>query len=156
MRSFAPFLALLLLAGCNSAESESRQAAVPSSAVSASESASAEALPAASVAAHNATVVSSAAPQLVHQDEAPSVAVLYQKCAACHGTHAEKSALNQSAVIAGWDAQRIAKAIEGYIDGTYGGAMKVLMKNQVNNLNRAEVEALSVYIANLNPSNGAH
>ena len=61
----------------------------------------------------------------------------------------EKSALNQSAVIGEWDSKRIADAIYGYQDGTYGGAMKTLMQNQVKGLTHTEVEALSEYIANL-------
>ena len=88
-------------------------------------------------------------PQLVQKSE-NSPALLFQKCAACHGSHAEKSALNQSAVINTWDAKRIASAIVGYQDGTYGGAMKTLMHNQVKDLSRAQIEALSGYIANLN------
>jgi len=79
-----------------------------------------------------------------------SPAILFQKCAACHGNHAEKSALNQSAVIGEWDSKRIAAAIEGYQQGTYGGAMKVLMQSQVKGLTAAEIHSLSEYIANLN------
>lgn len=91
---------------------------------------------------------SAQAPQLVRKPET-TPAVLYQKCAACHGNHAEKSALNQSEIIGGWDSKRITAAIVGYQEGTYGGAMKTLMHNQVKDLSRIQIEALSDYIANL-------
>ncbi|MEJ2468707.1 MAG: hypothetical protein P8Y51_06500 [Campylobacterales bacterium] len=78
-----------------------------------------------------------------------SPAVLFQSCAACHGNHAEKSALNQSAIIGEWDSKRIAAAIVGYQEGTYGRTMRTLMQNQVKGLSRVQVEALSEYIANL-------
>jgi cytochrome c len=78
-----------------------------------------------------------------------SPAVLFQACAACHGNHAEKSALNQSAIIGEWDSDRIAAAIVGYQKGTYGRTMKTLMQNQVKGLSRVQVQALSEYIANL-------
>lgn len=95
----------------------------------------------------NVTSVTSA-PALVHAPET-SPTILYQRCAACHGNHAEKSALNQSAVIGDWDSKRIAASIVGYQDGTYGGAMKTLMQNQVKDLNRIQIEALSEYISHL-------
>lgn len=83
------------------------------------------------------------------QENTTSPAILFQKCAACHGSHAEKSALNQSAIIGTWDSQRIAAAIKGYQDGTYGGNMKTLMQSQVKGLTPVEIQALSEYIANL-------
>ncbi len=73
---------------------------------------------------------------------------LYATCAACHGQNAEKKALNASKIIKGWDAAKIASAIFGYQDGSYGGAMKGLMTAQVINLSEAEVNALAEYIAN--------
>jgi len=79
-----------------------------------------------------------------------SPAILFQKCAACHGNHAEKSALNQSAVIGEWDSKRIAAAVTGYQQGTYGRAMKTLMQNQVKELTPDQVYALAEYISNLN------
>lgn len=153
MRILLPIFALFLIAGCNSAESESRKIAVPAStAASASMISSAPMSEAKVTAAHNSTMNASSvtAPELLHKNDAPSAAMLYQKCAACHGTHGEKSALNQSQPIADWDAERIVNAIDGYLDGSYGGAMKVLMKNQVKDLNRAQIEALALYISNLN------
>lgn len=150
MKYFLPLGVLLLLAGCNApqeqrADSEAQarnETAAPPVTTTHSSVVSSEQVDAAR---NEATSVS---PQLVKQTET-SPAMLYQKCAACHGSHAEKSALNQSAVIGEWDARRIVSSIVGYQEGTYGGAMKTLMQNQVKDLSRAQIEALAEYIANL-------
>lgn len=140
MHYLLPLCFVLLLAGCNAPrEQKSSASDLPNGSTAASTAE--KALPAQS----EATSVS---PQLVRQTET-SPAVLYQKCAACHGSHAEKSALNQSAIIGEWDAKRLVSSIVGYQDGTYGGAMKTLMQNQVKDLSRAQIEALAEYIANL-------
>jgi cytochrome c553 len=76
-------------------------------------------------------------------------AALYKKCAACHGAKAEKKALNKSQVIQGWDAAKIEAALKGYKDGSYGGAMKGLMKGQVASYDDAKIKAVSEYIAGL-------
>jgi len=67
----------------------------------------------------------------------------YQKCAGCHGAHGEKSALNKSKIIKDMSKADIAAAIHGYKDGTYGGAMKGLMKGQVASLSDADITAIS-------------
>ena len=76
-------------------------------------------------------------------------ATLYKKCSACHGANGEKSALGKSQVIAGWSKDRLVKAMKGYKNGTYGGAMKMIMKGQVFPLNDAQIDALAEYISNL-------
>ena len=76
-------------------------------------------------------------------------AALYKKCAACHGAKAEKKALNKSHIIQGWDAAKIEAALKGYKDGSYGGAMKGLMKGQVASYSDADIKAVSEYIAGL-------
>ena len=72
---------------------------------------------------------------------------IYKVCAGCHGVDGSKSALNKSQIIKGWDAKKIADALHGYKNGTYGGAMKGLMSAQVSKLGDAEIEALSTYIS---------
>ncbi|PLY06302.1 MAG: cytochrome C [Arcobacter sp.] len=72
---------------------------------------------------------------------------LYLKCAGCHGANAEKPALGKSQVIKGWDAAKVATALKGYKDGSYGGVMKGVMKSQVVNLSDEEIDALGAYIA---------
>lgn len=83
--------------------------------------------------------------------KAPAVdaASIYKVCAGCHGVDASKSALNKSQIIKGWDAKKIADALHGYKNGTYGGTMKGLMGAQVSKLGDAEIEALSIYISKL-------
>ncbi|MEA2098538.1 MAG: c-type cytochrome [Campylobacterota bacterium] len=73
-------------------------------------------------------------------------ASLYQKCAGCHGVNGEKKALGKSAVIQAWESKKIVDALNGYKAGTYGGAMKGLMKGQVASLDDAEIEAIAKYI----------
>lgn len=81
--------------------------------------------------------------------EVVDVKALFTKCSACHGTHAEKHALGKSHIINEWKATKIASAIYGYQDGTYGGAMKAAMQGQVKGLSDAEVKALADYISKL-------
>lgn len=71
---------------------------------------------------------------------------IYKKCAACHGMTAEKKALGKSEIIQGWEATKTVAALQGYKTGTYGGAMKGLMKGQVMKLNDTEIEAVAKFI----------
>jgi len=77
----------------------------------------------------------------------PDTIQLYKKCASCHGLNAEKKALNKSAIIKDWNAQQIEEALKGYKAGTYGGAMKGVMKAQASALTNKEIEALAKHIA---------
>jgi cytochrome c553 len=70
-----------------------------------------------------------------------------QKCASCHGLKGEKSALNVSQAIGGWEASKVVEAIKGYQAGTYGGNMKGMMQGQVRGLSEAQIEALAEYVA---------
>jgi len=74
---------------------------------------------------------------------------LFATCAGCHGQKAEKKALGQSHIIAGWDAKKIEDALHGYKAGTYGGAMKGVMQGQVAKLDDAKIKALAEYISTL-------
>ncbi len=74
---------------------------------------------------------------------------LAAKCAGCHGADFSKKALNMSKVVKGWSVDKIAKALEGYKAGTYGGAMKGVMKGQVASYSDADIKAVSEYIAGL-------
>jgi cytochrome c553 len=76
-------------------------------------------------------------------------ATLYKKCASCHGLKAEKPALGKSQVIQGWEATKVVNALQGYKEGTYGGAMKGLMKGQVASLNPESMKILGEYIHSL-------
>ena len=161
IRTLPLLSALLLFAGCDSTHKTPTETAADTNVAAATAPAaetpaeSPEPVPPAPAAATVTETPAAPAPTpVVAQPEAAreaevSPAILFQKCAACHGNHAEKSALNQSAVIGEWDSKRIAASIYGYQDGTYGAAMKMLMQNQVKDLTRPQVEALSEYIANL-------
>ncbi|MDH4944614.1 c-type cytochrome [Sulfurimonas sp. C5] len=73
----------------------------------------------------------------------------FAKCTACHGANGEKHALGKSQVIKGWKAEKTLAALKGYKEGTYGGAMKGVMKGQVNKLSEADMKALAKYIEGL-------
>ena len=74
---------------------------------------------------------------------------LYAGCIGCHGANGEKKALGKSAVIQGWDTAKTVNAMKGYKDGSYGGAMKAIMKGQATKLNDEETKAIAAYISNL-------
>ncbi|MDX1295529.1 MAG: c-type cytochrome [Sulfurimonadaceae bacterium] len=75
-------------------------------------------------------------------------AALYKtNCASCHGATGEKKALNKSQVIKDFTQADFVAALKGYKDGTYGGAMKALMKGQVAKLSDADMEAIAKEIA---------
>ncbi len=81
---------------------------------------------------------------------APDGSKLFAKCQACHGAHAEKSALGKSEVIQGWDKGKLVEALKGYKAGTRNiHGMGALMKGQVAPLSDAEIEAVAEYISNL-------
>lgn len=75
--------------------------------------------------------------------------LLYLKCMGCHGEHGEKKALGKSAVIQGWDSQKIIDALNGYSEGLYGGPLKGMMKSQADKLDKKEKEAIAAYISGL-------
>jgi cytochrome c553 len=82
--------------------------------------------------------------------DTPNGATLYaNKCASCHGKDGEKSALNNSEAIAGWERQRLITALKGYKDGSYGGKMKAIMQGQSKPLSDTEIELLSDFISTL-------
>lgn len=74
---------------------------------------------------------------------------LFGACAGCHGLNGEKQALGKSQVIKGWGEQKIIDALNGYKDGSYGGAMKGIMKGQVVTKSPEEIKALASFISKL-------
>ena len=72
-----------------------------------------------------------------------AMAGAFSKCAGCHGPKGEKKALGKSKVIAHMSKDEIVKALHGYKDGSYGGAMKGLMKGQVASLSDADIKAIA-------------
>ena len=76
-------------------------------------------------------------------------ATLFKACAGCHGINGEKAALGKSELIGGWSKEKVATALKGYQEGTYGKAMKGVMKGQVARLDDEKIEALAEYISTL-------
>ena len=72
----------------------------------------------------------------------------YATCKACHGVKGETNITtqNKSHVPANLAKADIEKALHGYKDGSYGGAMKGLMKGQVARLSDADIKALADYM----------
>ncbi len=74
---------------------------------------------------------------------------LFKTCTSCHGSKGEKEALGKSQVIAGWDKERVIKALNGYKDGSYGGVMKGIMKPHVESKTPEQIEVLADFISKL-------
>lgn len=64
-------------------------------------------------------------------------------CTGCHGADWSKAALNKSKNVAAMSHADIATALKGYKAGTYGGAMKALMKGQVAKYSDADLDAFA-------------
>lgn len=141
MKILLPVLCSVLLVGCG----DSTKTSTPTSTQTASETiaapVAATALIPASVTAEASTPVATAA--------LSGEGLFTQKCASCHGTKAEKSALGQSQIIANFSEQQIKDALHGYQAGTYGKAMKGIMQGQAKALSNEDIEALAKYISPL-------
>ncbi len=67
-------------------------------------------------------------------------------CAGCHGANFEKKALGKSKVVKDMTKDEIVKSLKGYKDGSYGGAMKGMMKGQVAKLSDADIEEIATKV----------
>ena len=67
-------------------------------------------------------------------------------CKVCHGADFEKKALNVSKIVKDMTKEEIITSLKGYKDGSYGGAMKSVMKGQVAKLDDAAIEAMAAEI----------
>jgi len=76
-----------------------------------------------------------------------SSAVDTKACAGCHGANFEKSAMGKSKIVKDLSKADIEKALKGYKDGSYGGAMKAIMKGQVAKLSDDDITAIADSIA---------
>ena len=74
---------------------------------------------------------------------------LFNSCKSCHGALGEKAAMGKSKVISDLNATEIEAALKGYKDGSYGGAMKALMRGQVMRLSAEDIKTLAEYIPTL-------
>ncbi len=73
-------------------------------------------------------------------------AALFKQCASCHGAQGEKPALGKSKIIKNMTPEEISTALKGYKDGSYGGAMKALMKGKVAKLSDDQITSLAEFI----------
>ncbi len=64
-------------------------------------------------------------------------------CTGCHGASFEKKAMGKSKIVKEMSKEEIVKALKGYKDGSYGGAMKGMMKGQVAALSDADITAIA-------------
>lgn len=64
-------------------------------------------------------------------------------CTGCHGADWSKAALGKSKNVAAMTHDEIANALVGYKNGTYGGAMKGLMKGQVAKYSDEDLKAFA-------------
>jgi len=64
-------------------------------------------------------------------------------CVGCHGANFEKAAMGKSKIVKDMSKADIVAALKGYKDGSYGGAMKAMMKGQVASLDDAAMTALA-------------
>ena len=67
-------------------------------------------------------------------------------CAGCHGANFEKSALGKSKIVKDLSKEEIVTALKGYKAGTYGGAMKSVMKPNADKLSDEDIEAIATQI----------
>jgi len=77
-------------------------------------------------------------------------ATLYSKCKSCHGANGRIKALGKSEIIAGQNAEDLAKKITEYKAGTRNvSGMGQLMKGQVIFMSDEDIKAVSTYISSL-------
>jgi len=71
-------------------------------------------------------------------------AVNTKVCAGCHGQNFEKSAMGKSKIVKDMTRQEVSNALIGYKNGTYGGAMKMVMKNQVSKYSDEDLKSTGI------------
>lgn len=74
---------------------------------------------------------------------------VYKNCVSCHGLNGDSPALGKSALINTMSFEQITKAIYGYLDGNYGGDLKIIMKVEAQKLTDEEIKAVAKYIQTL-------
>lgn len=64
-------------------------------------------------------------------------------CVGCHGADFEKKAMGKSKIVKDMTAEEITTALNGYKDGSYGGAMKAVMAGQVKSMSADDIKAFA-------------
>ncbi len=70
---------------------------------------------------------------------------LFKRCAVCHGDFGQEKAMGQSGEIGRMDATGIEMVLKAYVEGATEGAMRA----QASLLDDDKIEALAVYITNM-------
>ena len=78
-----------------------------------------------------------------NKTEAPAKEVNTAACTGCHGADFAKKALGKSKVVSEMTKADIETALKGYKDGSYGGAMKGMMKGQATKLSDEDIKAIA-------------
>lgn len=145
MKIILSVICSLFLIGCSDSSPQSNE----SNTVIANEVETKNAVSEENKTAASPTTVAAEATAMVTETTVDATALFAQKCASCHGSKAEKSALTKSQIIAGWKDTQIKDALKGYQAGTYGKEMKGLMQGQAKGLSDAQIDALAKYISTL-------
>jgi cytochrome c-type protein NapB len=66
-----------------------------------------------------------------------------KSCTGCHGEKLENKAMSVSKVITSMKKADIVKALHGYKDGSYGGAMKGIMKGFAKKLSDDDIATIA-------------
>jgi len=82
-------------------------------------------------------------PEVKKPEAKKEVAVDTSSCTTCHGANFEKSALGKSKVVKDMKKVEIEAALKGYKDGSYGGAMKAVMKPNADKLSDEQIKAIA-------------
>ncbi|WP_461209189.1 c-type cytochrome [Desulfocurvus sp. DL9XJH121] len=74
---------------------------------------------------------------------------VYMRCAGCHGADGAKHALGASPPIKGQSAADLLQKLQGYADGSYGGAKKAVMIKTLKGLSPEQLKDVADYVAGL-------
>ena len=77
-------------------------------------------------------------------------------CTGCHGADFEKSAMGKSKIVKDMSKADIETALKGYKDGSYGGAMKMIMKGQASKMSDADITTFASSFAKETPAKDAN
>ena len=77
------------------------------------------------------------------EEKSAAVEVDTKSCAGCHGENMEKAALGKSKIVSDMSKADIEAALKGYKDGSYGGAMKGVMKPNADKLSDDQIKAIA-------------
>ena len=78
-----------------------------------------------------------------------AAALFKTHCQSCHGADGGRAPSKGVEPIKGQSAADLLKKLEGYKDGTFGGARKMTMENVVKRLSDEQLKALADYSATL-------